>query len=104
MVPYPNGSWTTSWSAVSEATSYNSHVTDTATNTTTATNNGTGTSITRTNPLPGTYVVGVQACNASGCSGWTNSGTVTVFCTTAPLATKGKANRKGVQPYLVKCP
>jgi len=49
--------------------------------------------------VPGTYQYEVQACNASGCSGWTHSGNVNVMCVEAPGAVKAN----GVQPFTLKC-
>ncbi|MBD8900351.1 fibronectin type III domain-containing protein, partial [Rhodanobacter sp. DHG33] len=98
-VPYPSGAWVSSWPAVSGATSYNAQRTNTGTNAVVAIYSGTGTSVTQANVVPGTYVVGVQACNASGCSGWTNSGAVTVYCNESAVAAKSN----GVQPLILKC-
>lgn len=81
--------------AVAGASSYNLRRTDTATRMATVMSNvGTGpTDIT----IQGVYQYAGQACNASGCSGWTNAGnTTTVTCTPPPIA--GARLQPGVQP------
>ena len=99
---YP-GSVQVGWAAVSSATSYTAQQTNTGTGAVTTFYSGPGTSQTETNGvLPGTYKYTVQACNASGCSGWTSSGSVTVICNeTGQAALAVKAN--GVQPLMLKC-
>ena len=102
-LPYPSGVWAVNWASVSGAASYNAQRTNTGTNTVVSVYSGTGTSVDQSNLVPGTYVFSVQACNASGCSGWQTSGTVTVSCT-ASTTFKSKLKAKGVQPYLLRCP
>lgn len=96
---YP-GAVSVSWPSVSTATSYTAQRTNTGTGAVTSAYTGSGTSVTQSDVVPGTYVYGVQACNASGCSGWTNSGSVTVICSESSSVV-AKAN--GVQPLLLKC-
>ncbi|WP_158883471.1 hypothetical protein [Rhodanobacter sp. L36] len=95
----PGCGFTVGWSSVSGATSYNVQKTTTsiASNPVTAVYTGTATSVTQL-VLAGTYVYSAQACNASGCSGWTNSGTVTVVtCSSEAVKTSG------MQPGIPKC-
>jgi YD repeat-containing protein len=98
----PGSGFAVGWASVSGATSYNVQRTTTsiASHPVAAVYTGTATSVTQL-MLPGTYVYAAQACNASGCSGWTNSGTVTVVtCSAAAVA----VNTIGMQPMIPKCP
>ena len=97
-VPYPGNSWGVYWVVASTATSYTLQRINTGTNAVATVYNGGGTSA-NDYAVPGTYRYQVQACNASGCSGWTSSESMTVFC--AEGAAAAKAN--GVQPLILKC-
>ena len=96
---YPGPKWVLSWPAVAAASSYTVEQTTVGTGTWSG-----GTSVTATSTTaygtPGTYQYRVQACNASGCSGWTNSQNVTVLCN-EQSALAAKAN--GMQPMVLKC-
>jgi len=96
---YPGPNWVLSWPAVTAASSYTVAQTTVGSGTWSSGNSVTGTSTTAYG-TPGTYQYRVQACNASGCSGWTTSQKVTVVCN-EQSAVAAKAN--GVQPLVLKC-
>lgn len=51
--------------------------------------------------VPGTYQYAAQACNASGCSGWTNAGnTTTVFCAETTTTALQPA---AITPQIMQC-
>jgi hypothetical protein len=102
LATYP-GNVQVNWIAVSGATSYTAQQTNLGTGAVTTFYTGSGTSHTETNGvLPGTYKYAAQACNAAGCSGWTNSGNVTVICN-EPGGPGLAAEANGVQPMQLKC-
>lgn len=98
-VPYPGNAWLISIAPVSGASSYNLRRTNTGTGSATVMS-GVGTT-TYDYTVPGTYQYTAQACNASGCSSWTNGGnTTTVFCATT---TTTALQPRAITPQIMLC-
>jgi hypothetical protein len=74
-----DGSYTVSWSSVSGATSYTlEEDTSSSFGSPTVVHSGAGTSKDVSGKSDGTYYYRVKACNAEGCSGWSNVEDITV--------------------------
>lgn len=99
-VPYPGNPWLISIAPVSGASSYSLRRTNLgSTGSPTTIITGVGTSA-YDYTTPGTYQYAAQACNASGCSGWTAAGnTTTVFCATTTTALQPA----GISPQIMQC-
>lgn len=82
-----NGSYAVSWSSVSGATSYTLQEQVNG-GSWSSIYTGAGTSWSASGQAASTYGYRVQACNASGCSGWSSVGTATV---SVPIAVNGQS-------------
>lgn len=101
-VAYPGGAMI-SWSAVSGATSYNLQKTSLASNETSTVYSGSATSRFDDDIPPGRYDYAVDACNAAGCSGWTQGGPLTSIDSACPSGT-AKVAAGAAEPLMIKCP
>lgn len=105
-VVYPT-SVAVSWTAVSGATSYTLQRTDVTTSTTATIYSGSATSYSDNSSglTAGQYHYNVAACNAAGCSGSTQSGTVTyIHPVTCPTSVTTATTTSTVKPLSIICP
>ncbi|MEW9573809.1 DUF6531 domain-containing protein [Rhodanobacter sp. Si-c] len=100
-VPSP-GAAEISWAASSGATSYTLQRTNLASGGPSTIYSGSATSYINSGLPPGEYDYAVNACNAAGCSGWTQPTTVKVYVNCPAGAAAATAG--AMEPLVIKCP